>query len=334
MNTDQRRPTSTDADLDQLAPQVLNALPDHYIGPPRLSAARIRALARERQRHVRRQRWSITAAAAGVVVLALLIQGYSWLHPARPAKLLPAAPPPPVAVPQPLPVVGAGQPARDALKALATAAGRSGSEPQVGRYAYVHTQSWYADTTGPHRAPTVQDEKLWWDADRTGRQVITPLAALPPASTAAGFGRPRQTSYEGDSRLAVNVMKPSSEPALLAAQLNAVEPVTNGPQAVVRGVVDLYRYHLLTAQQRAAALTVLANTNGLRSHGTITDRAGRQALAVSVDSDNATTHDIVLFDPTTGRLLQYERSRLRSGGLSVTDYTIFLTASRTDTYNS
>lgn len=66
----------------------------------------------------------------------------------------------------------------------------------------------------------------------------------------------------------------------------------------------------------------------------ITDRAGRRALAVSVDSDRATTRDILLFDATDGRLLQYERMQLDSATPAVTDYTVFLAASRSDTQNS
>lgn len=340
MNADQRRTFGTDSDqfdtdLDRLASEVLNPLPDHYIGTPRHSPAQLRDMARARERHDRRHRRSVVATvAASIAVLAMLVPGYSRLHSGPSERVPSGAELPPAAAPRPLPLSGASEPAQGPLKTLAATIGRSKSTMPAGRYTYVHTQSWYTDTTGPQRPPLSRDEQLWWAADRTGLQVLTTLTAPPLTAAAAALGEPRRTSYEGKDLLALNVAKPSEEPALLAAQLNAVEPVSNGPQSVARGVVDLYRYHLLTAPQRAAALTVLADTRGLNSHGLANDRAGRQALAISVDSDHASTRDILLFDITDGSLVHYERLSLDSAAPRLSDYTVFLKTSRTNTMNS
>lgn len=61
------------------------------------------------------------------------------------------------------------------------------------------------------------------------------------------------------------------------------------------------------------------------------DRLGRSTLAISVDSDSGATRDTLLFDPTSGRLLSYERLRLGASTAELADYIIFVTASNTDT---
>jgi hypothetical protein len=319
-------------DLDRLASAVLDPIPPHTIPAPTRTAAQLRRLADQRQRpRVQRTGWRVPVIASAVLVMATLVVVVSWLRPAswsipsnQPAAV--------VAAPEPLPISGTGRPARGPLKELASVAATAGDTPHAGRYTYVHTQSWYADTTGKGRAATSRDEQLWWKADRTGLQVITTLMEPPPRTSISKAGStPQRTTYDHNNRLVVNIAQPSTEPALLAAQLNDVEPVTNGPQSVVRGVVDLYRYHNLTAGQRAAALIALANTDGLTAYDAVVDRLGRPALAISVDSDNGATRDTLLFDQTSGRLLSYERLRLRASAAELTDYTIFVTASNTDT---
>ena len=319
-------------DLDRLASALLDPIPPHAIPAPTHTAAQLRRLAELRhQPRVRRVGWRVPVIASAVLVMAMLVVVVSWM---RPASMSASSDRPTAvgAVPTPLPIPGTGRPAREPLKALASRAATAGGTPHAGRYTYVHTQSWYADTTGKGRAATSRDEQLWWKADRTGLQIITVLTEPPPSASVSEAGStPQKTTYDKSNRLVVNIEKPSTEPALLAAQLNDVEPVTNGPQSVVRGVVDLYRYHNLTAGQRAAALTALANTDGLTAYDAVVDRLGRSTLAISVDSDNGATRDTLLFDPTSGRLLSYERLRLRASTAELADYIIFVTASNTDT---
>jgi hypothetical protein len=128
----------------------------------------------------------------------------------------------------------------------------------------------------------------------------------------------------------------STDPIILAAQLSDHQPFSNGPQASLQAVVDMYKYHHLTPAQHATALRVLADTDTLQDRGVATDPAGRTGIAITVDSDAGATRDIAIFDPDTGDLLSYERIALLSPARStlrppaVITYVIYLAHSRTD----
>ena len=105
----------------------------------------------------------------------------------------------------------------------------------------------------------------------------------------------------------VVVDAPSAEAPLLAFQLADRHPLSEGPRGVLRAVADLYRSHHLDPAQCAAALRVLADTEGIDYRGMVVDRGGRRGIAVSVDSEGGATRDVAVFDPGAGRLLSYER---------------------------
>lgn len=330
-------------DDTEMVQAVLSAV-DAAHGPagerPRPSPADLRARVEDELRRRRRQRlqWGATAVAftATLAATTLVAVPARWLggdaSPVGPAQVS-ALPAP--SLPAPLPVGGSGTPAREPLKALARTAAASAGDCGTGGYTYVHLQAWAADTTAtePATEQVSRDQRRWWKRDRSGRETTTDLPQSPPAAPAPGTTG-TVTDYPA-GRLPVVIPAPSAVTPLLAVQLNEHQPFVDGPQAPVRAVVDMNKYHCLDAAHRAATLRVLADTDGLRWHGSITDRAGRPGLTVTVNSDNESTRDVMVFDPDTGRLLSYERLMPLGPATSpvrtpaVIDYVLFLHASRT-----
>ena len=89
---------------------------------------------------------------------------------------------------------------------------------------------------------------------------------------------------------------------------------------------------------RAAVLRYVARTPGLVLVRWVTDRAGREAIAVAVDDmSGLPTRHTLLFDPADGRLLGREEMLTTSAGKlnvpipSVIGYTVYLDSRYTDT---
>ncbi|BCB88348.1 hypothetical protein Psuf_056610 [Phytohabitans suffuscus] len=191
----------------------------------------------------------------------------------------------------------------------------------------------------PGAHPTSRDERLWWAADRSGRAETTALSKPPPVPVRAAPGASAAdaiiTTYE-PGKVPVVVDAPSAQAPLLAFQLADRHPLTEGPRGMLRAVADLYQSHHLDPAQRAAALQVLADTDGIDYRGTVVDRSGRSGVAVSVDSDGGATRDVAVFDPGAGQLLSYERVELVGAATSpsrspaLVAYVLYLDSGRTE----
>jgi hypothetical protein len=299
-------PSYSDEELYGMAAAVLDPFYTEPVPPARSTPAQLRELARQRRRGVARRRWMLgsplVAAAAVLAVLAasrVLLPGEqpppaAATQPSTPAVVAPElalGPPAPLGFTEPAPAV----PARATLAALATRIG-SGATGTPGQYAYLHTRTW---TGSPESSGVMRDEWLWWAANRSGRLV----SALSPVAA----GTARHTVDYRPGQVPVVIDAPSADPPILASQLADFADFASGPQAPLRAVVDMYRFHLLDPAHRAAALRVLADTDGLVYRGEVTDAAGRTGIAVSADSDQGATRDVAVFDQSTGALLSYER---------------------------
>ncbi|MDQ7904498.1 hypothetical protein RB614_08170 [Phytohabitans sp. ZYX-F-186] len=241
--------------------------------------------------------------------------------------------------PSPLVRSTAGDPpaARSHLAALARSAARAPKPAAAGAYTYVHVQTWTAGRSRGAR-PTSRDERLWWAADRSGRAETVALSQPPPVPVPGAPGASTSdaaiTTYE-PGKVPVLVDAPSAQAPLLAFQLADRHPLSEGPRGMLRAVADLYRSHHLDPAQRAAALQVLADTEGIDYRGTVVDRSGRSGVAVSVDSDGGATRDVAIFDPGAGRLLSYERVELVGAATSpsrspaLVAYVLYLNSGRT-----
>ncbi|GLH99876.1 hypothetical protein [Phytohabitans aurantiacus] len=198
--------------------------------------------------------------------------------------------------------------------------------PGCGRYVFVRLRQWAADTTvGPDgigTTTTMRFEHYRWRADDRSGRVVTHRQAVPePTITSEDF-----TTGELPGAIRAPL---STDPAALAGQINDVQPWRMGDQAGIRATADIYGWHEPDRDQRAAILAVLYERN-LRWRGDAVDRAGRPGVAVSVDSSNGATRDLLILDPATGRPLAYELVFLRNPGSmrgpfpAVQDYVLYL----------
>lgn len=304
-----------------------------------------------------RHRWaSMTAAAlTGVVVLGvaggIAITRSSTTSAAAPATstaVSPAVSNPsaecPTATGDPTPVAPAPtrpptgptdlqfphgtEPARPHLRALIEHVNAGPNDPPAcGRYAYLHVRQWAADTTiGPDGLGTTQtiefDYRRWRADDGSGRVItMRDEPAADPATTTEDFPA-------GELPGALSAPA-NTDPGLLSSQMDALHPWQNGDQAGIRATAEIYGWHTLNRDQRSTVLAVLRDSE-LIWRGNAVDRVGRAGVAVSFDSDNGVSRDLLILDPATGEPLAYELLTLRNPGKltgpfpAVQDYHLFL----------
>lgn len=301
-----------------------------------------------------RRTWMATLAAGGTlaVVAALGITAAVVPTAIRPTPAATPSPPAPSVrlvanTPAPLDLPDTSEPAADILRGLAAGLKTPATTPR-GQVTYIHLQEWTIDTTTDNPVTAAQvnaeDRKVWWTPNRKGFTRITYLPAQKagqqradhldqlPATARTYEYRDTPGKGPGQEGISVLVPRPSADPAELAHQLAATHVGTTGPQYTVRAVAGLYRMHHLNTAQRAAVLTVLADS-GLRYWGSVTDRAGRTGLAFGIDSTGAsaaTTRDLLIIDPTTAALLSHEEvalttaPRVLTSAPAVVHYTLYL----------
>jgi len=305
-----------------LAARAMDSTSGRIYLSPNLTPARIIELAEQQTISIRRhggaprRRLRVVGAALGVVVLLLgSVIGVKVLQD-RP--LSGASRPSPMSI-----YAGDGTilPAGPQLRALADAAGRLGHSTP-GPVTYIRVETWSLDTTSPSSNPAVQDEQLWWKADHSGVRTVTQLPRwytyADALSGANLLGKPAGETTFRPGELTVVVDQPSDDPPLLAAQLNEHQPLSDGPQAVLRAVRDLWRYHSLDGIGRSAALHVLADTPGLVFRGLVQVDNGGVGTLISADSDGGGVRDLAVFANDDGRLLAYQQVSTRRPGSSAT----------------
>ncbi|MDN5855802.1 MAG: hypothetical protein L0K86_23770 [Actinomycetia bacterium] len=100
-------------------------------------------------------------------------------------------------------------------------------------------------------------------------------------------------------------------------------------------VTDIWNTQAVSPALQAALLSILATRPDLHLDGTVTDRAGRAGIAVSIEVPGAPrTRDVLILSPTTGMLLGFEEIALESGDLPVKapatiGYTLWLSSGHT-----
>lgn len=355
MNDDRTEDEFRRDETVQLAARLLIGRPGRVPPPPEIDVTRLITVAHERRlrrattrwwarwprpyrsglllyRSGRRRfgRWGPAVAVAAVLVLLVggigAVRPYGLGRPTSPGPVgsEPADPAPTAPTP-----VTAGQDGPSARHQLAGVARHVATLPVTGasgHYTYVHTQAWWAADPSTGQPGGGYDQRLWWATDRSGQASRT--GSADPQSTAEVLTYPPGT-------LGVAVVDPAEDRTVLAGQLAAEQPIEEGAQAVLRSVVDLYRFHDLTPPQRAAALAVLADAD-LFTSGPVLDRAGRSGVAVSAAGamDGAPVRDTVVVDTATGRVLSYERVALpdedRRTAEELTYYLVFLRSGRVD----
>ncbi|WP_432982949.1 hypothetical protein [Dactylosporangium sp. CA-233914] len=221
--------------------------------------------------------------------------------------------------PPDMPAVGG-----DAAGWRATAArlGPADADTTTGRYAHIRRHAWYGDM-GPgsdglgHTQLRVETVEGWYAEDGTGATITTtyPRGSTQPAPGVAGATVEREVTDAGHEHyhhLSFTGL-PSSDPHQLAGQLHRMQPPQVGEQAMIRAIARLAQEYTLPCPVRGAVLQVLAGSRVVW-RGPVTDRAGRPAVAVSVDSADGVERDTLLLDPGTGVVRGYEELILRNPG--------------------
>jgi hypothetical protein len=275
-------------------------------------------------------RLGLAVALATVVAVALSVAALGPdLGRDRPAGGAYAATPPVLAY------TPAGQ---DAAAALRRIADRTATLPDTtgdGRYALVETRSWnlFTRVEGGERVTSavVESRTSTWTADDGSGRVMD-VYRVP----GKGPHVEDDTRRAGELALMWPLRSLPADDAALARELERNHPVENGPAERLVAVADAYRQMPLAPDVRAAVLRYLATTPGLTLTGRVTDRAGREGIAVSVESDYSglPTRYTLIFDPDDGRLLGTEDMLTTTAGKlgvrvpSVISYTVFLDGSR------
>lgn len=278
-------------------------------------------------------RWGPVIAVAAVLVLLVggigAVRPYGLGRPTSPGPAGPVGPGPadpgPTA-PTPVTTGRDGPSARHQLAGVARHVATLPGTGANGRYTYVHTQAWWAADPSTGQSGGGYDQRLWWATDRSGQALRT--GSADPQST------PELVTYPSGT-LGVAVVDPAEDRTVLAGQLAEEQPIEEGAQALLRSVVDLYRFHDLTPPQRAAALAVLADAD-LFTSGPVLDRAGRSGVAISAAGamDGTPVRDTIVVDTATGQVLSYERVALpdedRQTAEELTYYLLLLRSGRVD----
>ncbi len=206
-----------------------------------------------------------------------------------------------------------------------------------GKYQYVETRSWSLDSAISGQAIDSKVISLitqqWISANGSGR---LRQSLLEPNGSSSQISN---NTY-GPGGLSL-IWKPgtlSSRPEILRSQLKVGHPARLGPAEVMTAAEDLYSEQPLSPAVRAAILQVIGALPGLRYDGTVTDRAGRHGIAVSLDAafSGLPTRYVMIFSPASGQLLDAEQILTKTAGRlhvaipSVIAYTVYLSAKRTN----
>lgn len=267
-----------------------------------------------------RRRWPERLAVAVIAAVSIAIAAVLVAHElsGSPSSALAAIPPLTYHAPA-RPTTG-----RAVLLHLAAVAAAQPPSAASGRYAYVKTAGWYLDTAvGGGRVTSRVDAtttESWLAADGSGRQIAHRSSVQPTDDWTVPAGKP--------------LLALSSDPATIAKQLDQGHPVRLGPAERFVSLHDIALEQPLPPPAESAALRVLAGSPGLIDSGTVTDRAGRPGVAVSLDSaySGLLTRHTLIFDPRTGRLLGDEETLIGDPGKlnvrtpAVISYTVYLSA--------
>lgn len=266
-------------------------------------------------------RWRRRALLGAVVTsAAAVVGGVVIVQIAGPSAPAYAATPPPLR----LQYAGTAPPARDGLLQLAAAveSAPAGTRP-AGRYSFVQVGQWSLDlSSGEGRtevAVVPQVISTWRAIDGSGKVATVTLNSADVGEqpdvqgliAAAASGKTEVNAYAPGQLAAVVAEPVPTDVDALKRALYAHQPRVNGPESALRAVADLYRTTEVDQSVRVAALRFLARTDGVLLRGTVTDRLGRPGLAVSVDSEDDGTRDLLVFDRRTGLLLAHESMFLR-----------------------
>jgi len=286
----------------------------------RLAALTAGAEPRGRPRPLRRRPLLMGLAAASAAAAAALVLTFSG-----------AGSSPAVAAPAALPLHGdAPSVSLDSLARRAEARARAAAREDGPRRGS-HLQSWYMSMeSGPEAAPpvTVPEERITsWNDDGSGSELVVATDPRHPGrpvihdndgtwqTVSDGKVLHRKTYPAGSearhSGLAART-KPATDAGELREQLSwlygGADGTSTTPQLL--SALSSFRQEWTPGpRETAAVVRMLADADGLRQAGVITDRLGRRGQAYVYDGPDGaanSTRQMVILDPRTGDLLGLE----------------------------
>ncbi|MFF4835837.1 CU044_5270 family protein [Streptomyces sp. NPDC001315] len=240
-------------------------------------------------------------AAVAATALALLLSG--------PATT------PAVAAPRPLTVLAGSTPVPlDRLAERAAAAAADGSPTLLKG---THVQSWSLGMSDDRPPITLPEERIVrWTADDGHTELVVATDPRHP-------GRPVLTDEDGEPRLVDDGdvisrqtfppswtdAPPGSRPPHDAGQLRAYLAETEHAESLstaelLDATAELLDHWTLGAPESAALARVLADAEGLRPVGQVTDRLGRSGQAYVYEAVGL--RQMLIMDPATGTVLGLE----------------------------
>jgi hypothetical protein len=220
---------------------------------------------------------------------------------AMPQRIAPATPPPP----------GCGTTqARDAATLLRSLADCAQAQPPLpdAPFDYLHVIQWGAGLYEGGSAEELAAMETWeWTAaDGSGRQ-----ESKGPRSTSTtdrGPGERGRPTWPADVAALEAAIR--ADEALGRPDMPASEPDW------IPAAARIATYNVVSPQQEAALLRLLATKPGITIDGPVTDRAGRPGVAVSVAGQYAglSSRHVLIIDPATGMILGAEETVLEAGG--------------------
>ncbi|GIF95758.1 CU044_5270 family protein [Catellatospora citrea] len=307
--------------------------------PPRLSARELIAwadataepVAARRERRVPR-RIVLATGAIAVAAGAVLVIGSPDVPETEPD---PADPSDPAAGRVLVPVAyrpgSAEVAAGPRLRALADGLVDAPYESSAGRFTYHHTKVWgdpvMTSPDGRFSVAFARESKVWWTPGGTGRQTTSAGVPEYPDRASRDYWAGLLTVNEASS--IDDVPQPPFDvlPADRAA-LAGLLKTDLGAGVAGKETSKTFGRYAVPRQTRAEILRVLADVPGFEWRGEVTDRAGRDGVAVTFDDRVHGTQHLLIFQARTGELLAWELVTV--GPVRMSAYELILATDRTD----
>ncbi|MFC4020985.1 CU044_5270 family protein [Micromonospora sp. GCM10011542] len=216
------------------------------------------------------------------------------------------------------------------LRALAGKLVEAEYDTRTGRYMFHHSRKWgdpvMTSPDGRHHVGFVGETKVWQAADGTGNQLTNQLAPQYPDQESRDywqrqFDRPRISGTSAPDTIPLPPEPIEPLPSDRSG-LREVLKVEYGGGAASKEVSRVYGQYVVPQRTRAEILRVLADVPGFLWRGQVTDRAGREGVAITFDDREHAQQSLLIFDRRTGELLAHESLTLSPVRLGA--YQLFL----------
>ncbi|WP_020521048.1 CU044_5270 family protein [Catelliglobosispora koreensis] len=217
-------------------------------------------------------------------------------------------------------------------------AGRLTNAPYDGKpgiYAYHETRTWgdptIVDASNRYFIGHGSESKIWEAPDGTGIQISVRQQPEFPDEESRDYWAAVSGPEHIPTDPITTRLYPHAVPPLPASRAGLEEflNVSEGPGHVANSVFKAYDKYAIDRPVRTEILRILAGTNGFLWRGEVTDRSGRDGVAITIDDPGNDQQQLLIFDTQTGELLAYEIVNLKPKRVST-----YFVIGKTDRVNS